>query len=205
MDDECGGFIAWCAHQDDKTILDCINDRTASRYLIDLFYSACRWNRVIIVDELLKFPLVGIFKNNGLNLACRHDALTVVNYMLSLPGLDLSRGDWYCVQLALNEKNKTITVRLLQDVRIPKKELTWRWADNSFSWIEGQMRARDLCVLLTQSRLRMMVMYSKGFGRISGLPKELVHLISSYTEPYHIEELKQFASFVEKIERCRSF
>jgi hypothetical protein len=109
------------------------------------------------------------------------------------------------VQLALNEKNKTIAVRLLQDVRIPKKELVWRWANNSFNWTEGRMRARDLCVFLTQSRLRMMVMYSKGFGEISGLPKELIHLISSYTEPYHIEELKQFASFVEKIERCRSF
>ena len=211
MDDECNGFIAWCAHQDDKPILDCVNGRTPIGYLVKLLENACEWNRVVIVKRLLEFPLVHLFANEGLNVACENNALTVVNYMLTSPGLDLSRADWKCLQVALNEKNKTIAVRLLQDVRIPKKELTWRWAYTTVRgahaerWLPTGRCTAEFHDLLTQSRLRMMVMYSKGFSRISDLPKELVHLISSYTEPYHIEELKQFASFVEKIERCRSF
>lgn len=211
-DDECNGFTAWCKLQDDKSILDCINDRTAFRYMINLFENACRWNRVVIVKRLLEFPVVQIFTNTGLNLACGHNALAVVNYMLTLPGLDLSRQNWTCMHMALEGINKTIAVRLLQDVRIPKKELVWRWASYRPHWTatggkdyhSSDMRARDIQVLLTQSRLRMMVMYSKGFGGKSCIPKELVHLISSYTEPYHFEELKQFALFIEKIEKCRS-
>jgi hypothetical protein len=202
-------FFLWCAYKDDETILECINNGAAFRCLGDLFESACRWNRGVIVKRLLEFPLIKLLKNTGFTVACENNALTVVNCMLNLPELDLGREDWECLRVALDTKNKTTATRLLQDVRIPKNELVRRWAYvppgavGPALWFPGKQHVTELVSLLRSSRLRMMVMYSKGFGRMSGLPKELVHLISSYTEPYHIKELEQFALFIEKIETTR--
>jgi hypothetical protein len=175
------------------------------------FNTACIYNRVVIIDRLSQlFPFTKLRLNDGLYIACQYNHLSLVNYLLNLPVLDLSREEWECFRAALNNKDETIAIRFLQDARIPKNEIVRRWAYGKFDQFDNKgyrrkIDGKHIINILRDSRLRMMVMYSKGFSRMSGLPKELVHLISSYTEPYHIEELKQFASFVEKIERCRSF
>jgi hypothetical protein len=211
--DDMENIRLWYQNKDDRTMLGYINDGKIGVLEIGyVFHTACIWDRVVIIDRLLQFEITKVYFNSGLCRAIEHNRLSVVNHILKLSELGLSRENWECLREALNQEDKTIAVRLLQDARIPKKEIIqrWRWlfkplpADEA-EWLPVQSYTEDILILLRKSRLRMMVMYSKGFSRISDLPKELVHLISSYTEPYHIEELKQFASFVEKIERCRSF
>jgi hypothetical protein len=161
-----------------------------------VFLSACKWSATGIIDRLLQFPLVHLFLRRGFIDACTHNSPVVVNHLLKLP-IQLDRDSWYCLRLAFEHRNWSICTRLLQDDRIPKKEMLGRWSKD-----EKECGAK-LKKMLQRSRLRMMIMYSKGFGRSSGIPKELVHLISSYTEPYHIKELQEFALFIEKIETTR--
>lgn len=125
--------------------------------------------------------------------------MQVVKRLAKDSRVDLIGSDYASIRYASFEKHENVVIWLFQDPRIKKSDVIKLFFG---------LYVKDLKFaynLLLQSRLNMMLIYSKAFFDFSAIPRSLLNRINSFIQPYIELELDKFGEFIENLESKRVF